>query len=51
MSLGRAKKPFKLRRFLLFPVWLIMAVAGGVYFYEYRNFGGTRELVVTIIGE
>lgn len=38
MSLGRAKKPFKLRRFLLFPVWLIMAVAGGVYFYEYRNF-------------
>ena len=23
----------------------------GIYFCEYRNFGGSRELVVTIIGE
>ena len=23
----------------------------GIYFCEYRNFGGARELVVTIIGE
>ena len=23
----------------------------GIYFCEYRNFGGARKLVVTIIGE
>ncbi len=23
----------------------------GIYFCEYRNYGGSRELVVTIIGE
>ena len=23
----------------------------GIYFYEYRNYGGARKLVVTIVGE
>ena len=30
---------------------LNMGTWQGIYFCEYRNFGGTRELVVTIIGE
>ena len=30
---------------------LNLGIWQGIYFCEYRNFGGSRELVVTIIGE
>ena len=30
---------------------LNMGTWQGIYFCEYRNYGGTRELVITIIGE
>ena len=30
---------------------LNMGIWQDIYFCEYRNFGGARELVVTIIGE
>jgi thiamine phosphate synthase YjbQ (UPF0047 family) len=30
---------------------LNLGIWQGIYFCEYRNYGGSRELVVTIIGE
>ncbi len=30
---------------------MVQQIEKGIYFCEYRNYGGSRELVVTIIGE